>query len=360
MERDRFRHLSEQERIDTRQDGEPRTSLIFSIQKFTRSFSRILPYSAALLVFILGFNSTSSILWPFYDLKVNSDAERLLVSAIAAGIIYLTFRVFFQILENQFGLIGESSIYREEMNQNELFYKIEQLTRLVARLKERKGTDADITSEDKERIVTGIIDNSNIKITDRLVDKLAETFHNNAAGKIQENSLLRLSDQVATLGSRANTSLTIGIIFALVGLFVLYYTFFIDLREANFTIFLDFFANYLPRLTIIIIIEVIAFFFLRLYSRALTELRYVQNEITNIEIKLIALHNALAHGSSNVTNNILTEMSKTERNHVLEKGQTTVEIEKERADTEGMTVTIAAAAKLLHGYKEELDGDNKS
>lgn len=44
----------------------------------------------------------------------------------------------------------------------------------------------------------------------------------------------------------------------------------------------------LPRLFMIIFTELFVLFFLRLYSKGLNEIKYFQNELTNIELKLVA------------------------------------------------------------------------
>lgn len=52
-------------------------------------------------------------------------------------------------------------------------------------------------------------------------------------------------------------------------------------------------THFLPRLTLVVFIEIFAYFFLRLYKSSLTEIKYFQNEMTNIEAKFIALYIAL-------------------------------------------------------------------
>ncbi len=90
----------------------------------------------------------------------------------------------------------------------------------------------------------------------------------------------------------------------------------------------------IPRVTFVIFIEVFAYFFLRLYKQGLTEIKYFQNELTNVESKITALEVAYIKNDTNAISNVIDALSKTERNFILNKDQTTIEIEKTRLDTE--------------------------
>ena len=52
-------------------------------------------------------------------------------------------------------------------------------------------------------------------------------------------------------------------------------------------------AYYAPRLTLSIFIEFFSFFFLRLYKTGISEIKYFQNELTNAELKFIAVEKAI-------------------------------------------------------------------
>lgn len=193
-----------------------------------------------------------------------------------------------------------------------------------------------------------------------LEEKMKRRFSQSNVEELYLRSLERLREQVAVLGSRANTSLMFGIIFSLIGLFALYVTFFSSLDLAVSQLphssldfdFLDLMREYLPRLSLVIIIELISFFFLRLYSKALNELRYAQNETTNVELKIIALVSSVAYGLQESTTSVIKSLSDTERNNIIDKSQSTIEIERERANSEGEISTINAIASLLHGTEK--------
>lgn len=86
--------------------------------------------------------------------------------------------------------------------------------------------------------------------------------------------------------------------------------------------------HYIPRISFIVFIEVFAFFFLRLYKLNINDIKYYQNELTNIEIKILSVISSVKFGLKEDVSAIVVELSKAERNFILEKGQTTIEFEK--------------------------------
>ncbi|MEG3641279.1 hypothetical protein [Magnetococcus sp. PR-3] len=90
---------------------------------------------------------------------------------------------------------------------------------------------------------------------------------------------------------------------------------------------------YAPKAGMVLAIEYVAFFFLRMYRETLNEIKYYHNELTNLDSKEHGL--AIARQLENkevVLQEVVGVLMQTERNHVLNAGQTTVEIEKIRAE----------------------------
>jgi len=160
-----------------------------------------------------------------------------------------------------------------------------------------------------------------------------------------EDARSRLAQEVSALGRRGNLNLSLGVITTIVGLVFLGYFVFTSGDPAKQPI--DFAIHFLPRLTLVLFIEVFAYFFLRLYKSSLTEIKYFQNEVTNIEAKYIALKTALNIGDSKMIGEVVIQLGSTERNHVLEKGQTTVEIEKSRLDKEGLSEAVKQLSAIF-------------
>jgi hypothetical protein len=108
-------------------------------------------------------------------------------------------------------------------------------------------------------------------------------------------------------------------------------------------------SYYIPRISVVVFIEVFAFFFLRLYKIGLDDVKYYQNELTNVELKLRALSEALKSGEAPTITLVITELAKTERNFVLKKGESTVGLE--NAKLEGRLFS-EAIAKLTQPIRE--------
>lgn len=215
---------------------------------------------------------------------------------------------------------------------------------------------AKISAEDKEEIASRAKAIAIEQIGEQLQREINEGAENRLKNLTREKALARLGSIPEVLGERANWSLTIGLGFCLFGLLALFgQTFF--LPESLLTARLQgeslnwlFFAvNYLPRLSVVIIVEVIGLFFLRLYTRTLSEIRYFQNELTNVEMKLIGLDVVLDQSDIPAIQGCISELSSTERNSILEKGQTTTEIERERVQVEAHQKILEALPNIIHG-----------
>lgn len=105
--------------------------------------------------------------------------------------------------------------------------------------------------------------------------------------------------------------------------------------------------RFIPRISMVVLIEIFAYFFLRLYSASLTETKYYQNELTNIDAQYLALQSATNIADAKLVGEVISLLAKTERNFVLQKGQSTVDVERSRLSTEQRNTLSQALAKLL-------------
>lgn len=113
---------------------------------------------------------------------------------------------------------------------------------------------------------------------------------------------------------------------------------------------------FLARLSLVAIIEIFAYFFLNLYRTGLQEIKFYQNELTNISSRQAALRTALFGKDAKTLSDILRQLIATERNFILKKGQSTVAIEQNRLDQDadnrfGETVMAAVNAGLAAAKK---------
>lgn len=71
-----------------------------------------------------------------------------------------------------------------------------------------------------------------------------------------------------------------------------------------------------------------------MYKSSLGEIKHYQNELTNVEIKILSLRTALLSDDEDNLKYILVELLKTERNYILKKDETTIDIEKHKSEFE--------------------------
>jgi hypothetical protein len=142
---------------------------------------------------------------------------------------------------------------------------------------------------------------------------------------LTQDMQVRLGGEVSALGSRANINLIIGNAISFIGIAVLGYfvfTFPKDMLAKGKEIELG--VYFISRLSLVVFIEIFAYFFLRLYRYSLFEIKYFQNEMTNAEFRAMSLEAGLMSGDKDTIKKICADMSKTERNFILKKGETTL------------------------------------
>jgi hypothetical protein len=153
-----------------------------------------------------------------------------------------------------------------------------------------------------------------------------------------EDSRSRLSQELSALGRRGNLNLALGIVTTVSGLIFL--GIFVITTNPNAQDPWSFAIHFIPRLTLVVFIEVFAYFFLRLYKGSLAEIKYFQNELTNLEAKFVALKVVCTVGDTATANDVVSKLASTERNYILEKNQTTVDLEHAKLERETLKELI--------------------
>jgi hypothetical protein len=144
------------------------------------------------------------------------------------------------------------------------------------------------------------------------------------------NALLRDVDQMLTtyqseMGSwrrNANVNLLIGLGCAVAGIGVMWQTLATLAFEVepSGTWRISDLYRVLSRFGLVLIIESVAFFFLKLYREDRSMIRYLRNEITNLEARYLSLKTALTFGTPADLTKVLQSLSATERNFLIKKG----------------------------------------
>jgi len=176
--------------------------------------------------------------------------------------------------------------------------------------------------------------------------------------KLVDMATSRLKEEIAQLSKRANIYIIFGSAITLFAGVFLYFTV-QDLLglynsetgspETAFTS-MDILSLGI-RFSIVVFIEIFAFYYLRLYRNIMENIKFYQNEITNVEMKILALH-AVENGECGESLKILaSELSKTERNFVIDKNKTTIDIEKSKLDKDIMKSSTDSIVKIFKTIK---------
>jgi hypothetical protein len=259
------------------------------------------------------------------------------ISGIAYYLIYY--------LQNDFSVGLENT--RNESYRMQL--ELEELRLELQKVKKKGGITND--NQDINQTINNIINNT---FTEEFIQtKIEKTFGNNAVKNERYNNLFRefdrtsqrINEELLRLRKSANINLVIGSLFTTVVILALTYEVFFS--EINFDKMVNLLSHYIPRISLVIFVEIFAFFFLKLYKSNLQEIKYFNNEKTNVDFKLITLKTALFQEDLEMIKICLTELIKTERNFVLKKDESTVELEKNKHDNDNNKIWAELVEKLI-------------
>lgn len=262
------------------------------------------------------------------------------------------------------------SLYKKEMENIRL--NLEKATRIdedrvailqkeLYNLKNEINTlsaSTDVLSEEQKR---DFIENLKANLQSETSSKILKDIQEKVSLSLQKDSRIteineqfyqtntRLNKELSSLSRRGNLNLSLGIVTTVAGLIVLaYFVFSARNTSENTLLFMSYFV---PRISLIIFIELFAYFFLKLYKSSLSEIKYFQNEITNVEAKHIALLAALSEVNK-VCEQVINDLSSTERNYILNKGQTTINLEKAKLEKDMFPEIIEKITNLLKRVKD--------
>jgi hypothetical protein len=237
------------------------------------------------------------------------------------------------------------------LSEQNLWSEIQDLRVEILKLR-KKGS----TGTESENISKTINDSINSTLTESFIKSKIDSFYSDKAiSESKQKSLLedfeslgyRINSELARLRRSANLNLVIGTLTTALAITALGYEVFNSEFEITDTVKL--LTHYLPRLSLIVFIEIFAFFFLKLYKATLEDIKYFNNEKTNIDFKLISLKTALNNEDPDLIKLVIQELIRTERNFKLSKDESTVELEKIKNDTNNNQIL----AQLLEKLKQQ-------
>ena len=152
----------------------------------------------------------------------------------------------------------------------------------------------------------------------------------------------RLLSEIKDLGTKSNINLAIGLSISIIAFFFLGYSaLFVEISNLENTV------KFLPRVSFVILVEFLAYFFLGLYKKNLEEIKYYQNELTNVDFKFMAFYQLIEnHVGGDKALSGIQELLKTERNRFLNKNQTTEELERLRNESSNNKLLFNSLLKI--------------
>ncbi|NHN24297.1 hypothetical protein FIA58_001300 [Flavobacterium jejuense] len=279
------------------------------------------------------FLSLSISLSIFFYFKENIIFDKTKSTTFLLALLSITIALGFYLMKYlQPNMIKKNSHNNFEKNYleelSEIKYNIELLKK-----KSGKTEDTEININD---IVEKAIEN---KFNDNYIEeKINSNFKEEAQKNKKNNSLLyyiesksnRLDEEILRLRKSANLNLVIGTLSTFLAIFCLVYEVFYN--GINFKNNVEILSHYIPRISLVIFIEFFAFFFLKLYKSNLYEIKYFNNEKTNIDFKIFSLRTAIQLDDKEMIKLCISNFIETERNFIIKKDETTIDFERHKFD----------------------------
>jgi hypothetical protein len=227
----------------------------------------------------------------------------------------------------------------------------ERLSKLAAQLGERVDGAGGVgfSEGDRDQILKELrrtlVSEASASLIEEVRESLERQKRSRVEGLAAEQIAVtqsRLGAEIKSLVRTGNINLAFGTATTFAALFALAY--FIFWNPVKFVDMVGLASHYFPRITLVIFIQAFALFFLKLYKATLADIKYYQNELTTIEGRAIGVALALHGGEDAGLNDAIAQQLRMERNRILEKGQSTVEIQRAR-------ITAARDRRLIDVLK---------
>jgi len=181
----------------------------------------------------------------------------------------------------------QNKYFHLEEQNNDLNSKLDEIIESMQKL---QGDKEFFDSDDKAFVLSQIqkkLESNTLKeYTNQLTSQIEEKLTTISYDKIFEKTSLRLENEIQNQTRKGTVNLLIGITITAVGAWILFDT---VINAPNVTSTLELVSYFIPKVSLVILIEIFAYFFLKLYKHSLIEIKYFQNELTNIENKYLGI-----------------------------------------------------------------------
>lgn len=222
----------------------------------------------------------------------------------------------------------------------------------------KQSVNIDLTPEERSEIIGSIKSNITKELAEDLFnsaktalsDSVVESKYFYELRKELQKTKARLTEEIGALTRRGNLNLVIGGVTTILAVSLLGYV--VLTANSNALELKDFVWHYIPRITVSVFIQIFSFFFLRLYRNSLEDIKYFQNELTNVDSRFASLEAALILGDKEILSKVIQEVSCTDRNSRLKKGESTVALEKLREENKSLSEMLGSAKDLISSIKK--------
>lgn len=234
----------------------------------------------------------------------------------------------------------------QELNEDFL-KKFQEYERKLSELNQKNSIESltQITAKEKEELLKTLTEQLESKTSEEYLLKLENKIKLKLIEDSISSSFSRIKNEISSLGNRGTINLFIGITLSIGGIFYLIFTMSSTFTNIEIVAVI---SHLTPRILMVVFVEIFSFFFLNLYKKSLDEIKYFQNEMTNLEAKYLALALAKQSGNFKLLSSIVENLMNTERNFVLKKDETTIELEKNRIEFQTSNNTIQALKEIIN------------
>ncbi|SNB38225.1 hypothetical protein [Flavobacterium psychrophilum] len=169
----------------------------------------------------------------------------------------------------------------------------------------------DAFPETKKEFMAKMAENSKDIVAKEFPKSISVSIYLNELSEVDSN----IRRQIKRLVYNSNLNLIIGILINSVGIIILFFSIY-NLNDYSKSNIIPYF---IPRISIVIFMQIFSFFFLKLYKECLSDIKFFENEITNLNFKITALKVALDKNDTEIINQLILNYSKIDRNATLRK-----------------------------------------
>lgn len=173
-------------------------------------------------------------------------------------------------------------------------------------------------------------------------EKLVQIRH------VFDDASARLRLELASLRNRGNLNLVIGTMTTAIAIALL--TYMVLGSDRTFQDVTELLSHYVPRVTIVVFIEIFAFFFLKLYRETLGEMRTYQSELTRLNVQRITIEAAWTDEAPNARKSFAETLLRADQSGIgKQKAQPDVDLKAVASLVEKLSALVPGKGKPPKG-----------